>query len=193
MQLAFENKVVWIQTKAVPPPLPPLSLFALFLMIGLFGPFAPLFPPSPSPPPPLSFFFSPSFVPREELHTKIQNMHIALTAAQRTVTKYRARLDEVGALASRSSRPASPEKKRARGKFHKQPVPPRHCWLFPFSVALAPEQCLPLCRCTVALYCPNSDFCCPLLLDWRRVDGWVCCGVVLKTMLRLRLTNHKLA
>ena len=74
------------------------------------------------------------------------------------------------------------------GKFRKQPVPPRHGWLFSFLVALPQEQCLPLCRCTFALYCPNSDVFCLLLLDWGHVDGWVCCGVVLKTMLRLSIT-----
>ena len=61
-----------------------------------------------------------------------------------------------------------------------------------FLVALPPEQRLRLCRCAFALYCPNSDAFCLLLLDCRHVDGWVCCGVVLKTMLRLRTTNHKL-
>ena len=44
------------------------------------------------------------------------------------------------------------------GKFHKQPVPPRHSRFFPCGL-LCPRRsnCL-ICRCTFALYCPNVVF-----------------------------------
>ena len=72
------------------------------------------------------------------------------------------------------------------GKLHKQPVPPRHSWLFPFRL-LCPRgsNCL-LCRCTFALYCPNIEFFFSVFMDWASVDDLVFCDVVLKTMLRIR-------
>ena len=106
MQLAFENKVVWVQTKAFPFPLPfpPSSLLRCYVSLACFA-------PSP-----------PFFLLRLFLHAKIEHTYIALSAAQRTASKYKARLAEVEAStsshpvmsASRSSRPQSPAAKRPK-------------------------------------------------------------------------------
>ena len=49
-------------------------------------------------------------------------------------------------------------KGNSRGKFHKQPVPPRHSRLFPGGLPCPRASGCLLCRCTFALYCPNIDF-----------------------------------